>query len=80
MVPSVHHSRYVKLQKHLKKLRLDAGLSQVELAARLQEEQSNISRTERGIRYVDALFYMDWCRACGKAPHEGMKLLEEQDV
>lgn len=75
MVTSIHHRRYAALRQHLRKLRKDAKLSQVELAARLGEDQSYVSKIERGERYVDLLFYMDWCRACGIEPDNGMKSL-----
>ena len=77
MVISIHHPRYIALRQHLKKLRKDAGLSQSELASRLGEDQSYISKIERGERYVDLLFYLDWCGACGVAPEAGIKLLAD---
>ena len=75
MVISIHHPRYVALRQHLKALRKGAKRSQVELAALLGEDQSYVSKIERGERYVDLLFYLDWCRACGVAPDAGVKLL-----
>jgi transcriptional regulator with XRE-family HTH domain len=78
MVLSIHHTRYEKLRRHLKALRLQAGLTQKTIAPRLQQEQSYVSKIERGERYVDMLFYLDWCRACKIAPFEAIKLLEEQ--
>jgi transcriptional regulator with XRE-family HTH domain len=75
MVISIHHLRYVALRQHLKMLRKGAKLSQADLATLLGEDQSYISKIERGERYVDLLFYMDWCRACSIAPDAGAKLL-----
>jgi transcriptional regulator with XRE-family HTH domain len=75
MVISIHHPRYIALRQHLRMLRKGAKLSQIELAERLGEDQSYISKIERGERYVDLLFYLDWSRACGMAPEAGMKLL-----
>lgn len=46
-------------------LRKTAGLSQVQLAERLGVGQSYISKIERGEAYVDVLFFVDWCQACG---------------
>ncbi len=46
-------------------MRKAAGLTQVTLAQRLSVEQSYLSKLERGDRYVDVLFYLEWCRACG---------------
>jgi len=77
MVTSIHHQRYIVLRQHLKSLRQAAELSQTELADRIGEDQSYVSKIERGERYVDLLFYMDWCRACGIEPDMGMKSLLE---
>ena len=77
MLPSVHHPRYETLRAHLKALRQGAGLTQVQLAQRLSVDQSYLSKIERGERYMDVLFYLDWCRACAVAPDEAvMKLVE----
>lgn len=56
-------------------MRRNAKLSQIELAGRLGEDQSYVSKIERGERYVDLLFYVDWCGACGVQPDEGLKAL-----
>ncbi|MDR2875818.1 MAG: helix-turn-helix transcriptional regulator, partial [Methylobacillus sp.] len=52
MVLSVHHPRYVALREHLKALRLQAGLTQIEMAGRLGQDQSYVSKIERGERYI----------------------------
>lgn len=77
MVLSIHHARYSKLRKHLKSLRVNAGLTQIEIANRLKQEQSYVSKIERGERYIDMLFYLDWCRACLVEPAEAIKALTE---
>ena len=75
MVLSIHHPRYVALRDHLKALRQDAGLTQIEIAARLKLDQSYVSKIERGERYVDVLFYLDWCQACNVKASKGIKQL-----
>ncbi len=77
MVLSVHHPRYLVLREHLKSLRLKAGLTQIEIATRLKLDQSYVSKIERGERYVDVLFYIDWCRACGVKPSKAIPLLDK---
>ncbi len=67
---SVHHKRYAKLRSVLKSVRKEAGLTQVQLAERLHMEQSNLSKIERGERYLDTLLFIDFCRACGAVPAE----------
>lgn len=52
----------------MRELRRHAGLTQVQLAERLSLDQSYVSKIERGERYVDVLFYIDWCKACEILP------------
>ncbi|PLZ00783.1 transcriptional regulator [Burkholderia sp. WAC0059] len=75
MLPSVHHPRYKALRTHLKALRKGAGLTQVQLAERLSVDQSYLSKIERGERYMDVLFYLEWCRACEVAPDQAVTKL-----
>lgn len=49
----------------LRQLRLDAGLNQGELAARLGRWQSFVSKYESGERRLDVLELRDICLACG---------------
>ena len=76
MVISVHHKRYAQLRSVLKQVRNTAGLTQVQLAEHLQIEQSNLSKIERGERYIDALLFIDYCKACGADPVEVISRLE----
>lgn len=73
---SVHHPRYVALRNHLKAMREGAGMTQNQLADALGVTQSFVSKIERGERYVDVLFYMDWCRSCAVEPDKAMRTLE----
>ena len=77
MALSIHHLRYAELRKHLKSMRIAAGLTQAEIAGRLKVEQSQVSKIERGERYVEMFFYVDWCRACGVATAAALKVLEK---
>lgn len=75
---SVHHPRYVAIQAHLKSLREKAGMTQRDLADALKVDQTYVSKIERGDRYVDLAFYVDWCRACGADPARALReLLKE---
>ncbi|SMG00049.1 HigA protein (antitoxin to HigB) [Burkholderia singularis] len=60
---------------HLRALRRAAGLTQTQLAKRLRIDQSYLSKIERGERYVDILFYLDWCRHCGVEPDQAVSEL-----
>lgn len=56
--------------------RLDAGLTQVELALRLQEDQSLVSKVERGVRRLDVVELMLWCQALEMPLTEFVRRLE----
>lgn len=45
--------------------RKSAGLTQVELAKKLREDQSFVSKVERGIRRLDLVELALWCSALG---------------
>lgn len=72
---SVHHPRYAALQVHMREMRESAGLTQADLAAVLRVGQSFISKVERGERYVDVTFYVDWCRSCQLDPPQALAQL-----
>lgn len=76
MVTSLHHKRYAKLRSVLKDVRQKAGLTQVQLAEHLDMEQSNLSKIERGERYLDTLLFIDFCHACGADPSKVIALLD----
>lgn len=65
---SIHDSRYQKLVEVLIRHRKDAGISQIELAQRLDFNQSDISKIERLERRIDLIESLDWLRAVSKAP------------
>lgn len=77
MLTSLHNKRYVKLRLLLKKIRIEAGLTQVQLAKQLHMEQSNLSKIERGERYLDTLLFVDYCIACGAVPAQVISELDE---
>jgi transcriptional regulator with XRE-family HTH domain len=52
---SVHSARYKRLLKRLKAARLEARLTQADVARKLGRPQSFISKCESGERRVDAV-------------------------
>ena len=54
-----------KLLALLRQLRIDAGLTQTELASRLQRDQTFVSKYESGERRLDILEVREVCRAIG---------------
>lgn len=76
MVLSIHHPRYIQLRQQMRSMRKSAGLTQTQIAENLDLDQSYISKIERGERYVDMLFYLDWCEACNVAPEKAVMKLK----
>jgi transcriptional regulator with XRE-family HTH domain len=72
---SIHSARHVQLRNCLKKLRLDAGLTQVQLAQKMGLEQSQISKLERAVKFVDVWLFIDYVKACGFTPAYAIKRL-----
>ncbi len=56
---------YKILCRELRNARSKKGLTQIELAARLKETQSEISKFERGERRLDLVQLRRWCQALG---------------
>ena len=60
----------------LRQARLNAGISQYELADRLAMTQSWISKVERGERGIDVLELRQWCVALDVSLLDFISLLE----
>ena len=65
MQKSIHSAHYAVFLKVLKKSREDAGLSQVQLARKIGETQTFVSKCERGERRIDVIELRTFCRAFG---------------
>jgi hypothetical protein len=61
-IGTAEHKRLLVL---LRRIRLDAGLRQVDVAKRLKEPQAFVSRYETGERRLDLLEIREVCRAVG---------------
>jgi transcriptional regulator with XRE-family HTH domain len=78
MDKTIYTREYAVLLRLLRKIREDASVTQVELAKRLKETQSAVSKIERGERRVDVVELRTICQALG-VPFLGfMKLLERE--
>lgn len=66
----LHSLRYRKFLERLRAARLEAGLTQVEVAQRLGKPQSFVSKSENGERRVDAVEFADLAALYGKAMEE----------
>ena len=65
MDKSIHSAPYAVFLKVLKATRERAGLTQVEVAKRIGETQTFVSKCERGERRVDIVELRTFCRAFG---------------
>jgi transcriptional regulator with XRE-family HTH domain len=55
-------------REHIKAIRIKAGLTQVELAAKLEKPQSYVSKYESGERKLDFVEVLYICEACDASP------------
>ncbi|HWS85904.1 MAG TPA: helix-turn-helix transcriptional regulator [Pyrinomonadaceae bacterium] len=65
-----------RLVSLLRELRIEAGLTQVDLAARIEKDQTYISRYESGQRRLDVLEVREICQVVGITLEEFAKRLE----
>jgi transcriptional regulator with XRE-family HTH domain len=66
-----------RLQDLLRSLRLEAGMRQSDLAARLGRPQSFVSKYESGERRLDLIELRDVCRGLGTSLEEFVRKFEE---
>jgi transcriptional regulator with XRE-family HTH domain len=62
---SINTAQQQILQRLLRQVRVEAGLTQVELAERLNTSHSRISDYERGERRLDLVQLNEYCDALG---------------
>lgn len=62
---TIHSKEYRLLIDRLKKARIDAGLTQIELARRLATDQAYVSKLERRQRRIDLIELRSICRVIG---------------
>lgn len=62
---NLRSERYEHLRSMLRHHRISAGLTQAELAARLEKPQSFVGKIETGERHIGVFDLIDWCRATG---------------
>lgn len=65
MEKTIFSKEYSILLRELRKVRKLSGLSQEELAKRLGESQSFVSKCERGERRLDVVELRSFCNAIG---------------
>lgn len=77
MQKSIHTDQQHRFLKLLKQVRLEAGLTQVELAKKLETAHSRISDYERGERRLDLIQMRQYCEAIGLTLREFVDRFEE---
>lgn len=65
MKKTIHSVEYTALLRLLRQKRLDAGLTQLQLARAIKTSQSFIGKCERGERRIDAVELRAFCMAMG---------------
>jgi transcriptional regulator with XRE-family HTH domain len=65
---STHTPHYEKVMAELVKMREKAGLTQRQLASKLNRECSFVWRIEKGERRLDLVEFFWVCRACNAEP------------
>ena len=65
MDKSIYSARQERLRRLLREIRTAAGLRQVDLAAKLGQPQSFVSKYERGERRLDVIELEQVCACCG---------------
>jgi len=75
---SIYTQEYAVLLKLLREIRRRAGVTQVELAGRLQRSQSFVSKCERGETRVDMVQLREFCQALGTTLVSFVRRLESR--
>lgn len=76
MEKSIHSVGYAVLLKVLREERERAGLTQVQLARKIRETQTFVSKCERGERRIDVIELRTFCRAFGLSLKQFVSALE----
>lgn len=76
LLKSIYERSYRRLLELLVEARQDAGVTQQQLADRLQRPQSFISKIENGDRRLDVVEFLELCRLLGADPAALMKQVE----
>jgi transcriptional regulator with XRE-family HTH domain len=77
MEKSIASPEYKVFLRELRAVRRSRGISQVELAVRLGETQSFVSKCERGERRIDLVEARSFCQAIGISLSDFIERLEQ---
>ena len=65
MTKTLRTPEHIFLCQRLRQVRLDAGLTQADLADRLGKPQSFVAKVETHERRLDVIEFVKWMAACG---------------
>jgi transcriptional regulator with XRE-family HTH domain len=77
MEKSIHSAHYAVFLNVLREARERAGLPQVQLARKIGETQTFVSKCERGERRIDVIELRAFCQAFGLSPNQFVATLEK---
>jgi transcriptional regulator with XRE-family HTH domain len=77
MEKSIHSARYAVFLKVLRETRVRAGLTQAQLARKIGETQTFVSKCERGERRIDVVELRTFCQAFGMSFKQFVRVLEK---
>lgn len=66
MQKSIHSDDYQHFLEELRRVRLEAAISQEQLASELGEHQTWVSKVERGVRRLDVIELRRWLKALNR--------------
>lgn len=70
MTTSTHTEEYQVLREILRAARIAAGVTQQQLADRLEKPQSYVAKVEGGERRIDVIEFIAFARAIGADPEK----------
>jgi transcriptional regulator with XRE-family HTH domain len=76
MKKRIYMAQRSRLVNLLREMRIEAGLTQVDLGARIEKDQAYVSRYESGQRRLDVLEVREICQVVGVTLEEFAKRLE----
>ncbi|TXH17556.1 MAG: XRE family transcriptional regulator [Gammaproteobacteria bacterium] len=79
MEKSIHSSEYERFLALLRKTRVQSGLTQDDIATKLNATQSFVSKCERGERRLDIVELRAWCYALNLSLTSFIELFERSN-
>jgi transcriptional regulator with XRE-family HTH domain len=77
MKKKIYMAQRARLVGLLREMRIEANLTQVDLAVRIEKDQAYVSRYESGQRRLDVLEVREICQAIGSTLEEFVERLEK---